>query len=135
MAYFYQLDSMEARAFSHNVTSSRGVQVQGQAMFVGLANKPRGSGSRPHTHPVEQFNFVLKGTLKATVGDEEALVGVGGLIHIPANTVHTIVATSEEDAVFLFVKDKSVDYKIIPTDGNENAGPRYEPGFGASQRE
>jgi quercetin dioxygenase-like cupin family protein len=131
MTYFYQLDDMKQQQFSRNVTSSYGVQVQGEAMFIGLAHKPRGSGSRPHTHPVEQFNFVLKGTLKAQVGEEEALVGVGGLIHIPAHTIHTIVATPEEDVVFLVVKDKRTEYRITPVDGDENAGPRYEPGFEA----
>lgn len=130
MTYFYQLNDMEKHGFSGNVTSSYGVQVQGEAMFIGLANKPRGSGSRPHTHPIEQFNYVLKGTLKAKVGDEEALVGPGGLIHIPAHVVHTVVATGEEDAVFLVVKDKRTAYKIDAVDGDQTAGPLYEPGFG-----
>lgn len=130
MGYFYQLDAMEKHGFSGNVTSSYGVQVQGEAMFVGLATKPLGSGSRPHTHPIEQFNYVLRGRLKARVGDEEAVVGPGGLIHIPAHVVHTIVATGNEDAVFLVVKDKRTAYAITAADGDQEAGPRYEPGYG-----
>mgnify|MGYP005806739807 CR=1 FL=1 len=130
MAYFYQLDEMEQRGFSGNVTSSYGVQVQGEVMFVGLAHKPLGTGSRPHTHPIEQFNYVLRGVLKAKVGDEEALVGPGGLIHIPAHVVHTIVAAGDEDAVFLVMKDKRTAYAITAADGDQQAGPRYEPGYG-----
>jgi quercetin dioxygenase-like cupin family protein len=123
------MDEMEKHQFVPGMTSAYGVKIQGEQMFIGLAHKPRGTGSRPHSHPIEQFNYVMKGVLKAKVGDEEKLVGPGGLIHIPANTVHTIVATPEEDVIFLVVKDKHKEYQVIPADGNTSAGPRYEPGF------
>jgi quercetin dioxygenase-like cupin family protein len=129
MKYFYQLDSMEKHQLVPGMTSASRATVEGEQMFVGLAHKPRGTGSRPHSHPIEQFNYVLKGVLKAKIGDEEALVGPGGLMHIPANTIHTIVATPEEDVIFLVVKDKHKEYEVIPADGDSTAGPRYEPGF------
>ena len=39
---------------------TRAVVVEGQNVQVGLAFEKRGCGSEPHTHPNEQFNFVVK---------------------------------------------------------------------------
>jgi quercetin dioxygenase-like cupin family protein len=127
--YFFNFAALPAHTFTKHTTSNGSV-VKGDTMIVGLVNKPRGSGSQPHYHPFEQFNYVIKGRLKATVGGKEETVGPGGLIHIPANTIHTIVATPEEDVVFFMVKEKTaMGTAGIPQDPNVT-GPRYEPGFG-----
>lgn len=126
--YFYRFEELPAHTFTRT-TTSRGTVVKGDKIYVGLVNKPRGSGSQPHRHPFEQFNYVLKGTLKAWVDGQEQLVPRGGLIHIPADTLHTIVATPEEDVVFLMVKEVTpMGTAGIPDDPNAE-GPRYEPGF------
>ena len=70
-----------------------------------LVNKPKGTGSRLHTHANEQFNLVLKGKVKYRVGDKEGIAGPGQLIHIPANVEHYVVTTDEEDAVYFAAKD------------------------------
>jgi hypothetical protein len=38
---------------------------------------------------------------------ERKTVGTGGIIHIPANALHSMVATDEEDVVFIVAKDAS----------------------------
>ena len=126
--YFFDFQRLPAHAFTKHTTSN-GTVVRGDKIYVGLVNKPRASGSQPHRHPFEQFNYVLKGKLKAWVGGQEQVVGVGGLIHIPANTLHTIVATPDEDVVFLMVKEVTpMGTAGIPEDPAVT-GPRYEPGF------
>lgn len=127
-SYFYDFQTLPSHGFTKHTTSNGSV-VKGDTVIVGLVNKPRGSGSQPHRHPFEQFNYVIKGKLKASVNGDEQVVGPGGLIHIPANTLHTIVATPEEDVVFFMVKEKTpMGTAGIPEDPNV-AGPRYEPGF------
>lgn len=127
-SYFYDFQSLPAHGFTKHTTSNGSV-VKGDTVIVGLVNKPRGSGSQPHRHPFEQFNYVIKGRLKALIDGEEQIVGPGGLMHIPANTLHTIVATPEEDVVFFMVKEKTdMGTAGIPEDPSVT-GPRYEPGF------
>lgn len=127
-SYFFDFERLPSHTFTKHTTSN-GAVVKGDKIYVGLVNKPRGSGSQPHRHPFEQFNYVLKGKLKAWVDGDEQVVGAGGLIHIPANTLHTIVATPEEDAVFLMVKEVTpMGTAGVPEDPKVT-GPRYEPGF------
>ena len=48
-------------------STSHGGVVEGERMLVGYIHKPKGTGARMHTHPNEQFNFVLKGTLHGSI--------------------------------------------------------------------
>jgi quercetin dioxygenase-like cupin family protein len=127
--YFYRPDEMGSRPFQPNVSTSTGAVIKGQHIYVGVVNKARGTGSQPHRHPFEQFNYVLKGTLKAWVNGQEQLVGAGGLIHIPENTPHSIVTTPDEDAVYIMMKNVT-PFGMDGIAEDENVkGPRYEKGF------
>jgi quercetin dioxygenase-like cupin family protein len=126
MKYFHDLEKMEMKDFAPHMTTSKGARVKGERMTVGIAHKARGTGSQPHRHPkVEQFNYVLKGALKAWVEGEEKTVGPGGLIHIPANALHTIVAVGDEDCIFFVAKDTGADPELgtggVPEDADVSA--------------
>jgi len=129
MQYFYKSNDMSKWAFDPKMTSSAGFKITGEHMVIGIADKRQGTGSQPHKHNVEQFNYVLKGQLRATVNGEEQLVGPGGIIHIPAETIHSIVAEPGEDVVFLVVKDRFKEYATTAMNPDAK-GPRFEPGFG-----
>jgi quercetin dioxygenase-like cupin family protein len=116
--YFFRFDEMEQFAFGPKVTSSFGAKVNGERMILGLAEKKPGTGSKPHKHNVEQFNYMVQGTVHAIVGDEEMTVTKGGVVYIPANVVHTITAIGDEDVVFLTVKDRFEDIKIDLVESN-----------------
>jgi len=109
-------------------STSHGGVVEGDRMLVGWINKPRGTGSRMHSHPNEQFNYVVKGTLKGSVNGKKVLAPAGTLIYIPANAPHTLVSTPEEDVIFIAIKDLSHGIIGMAIDGTM-AGPHYEPGF------
>jgi quercetin dioxygenase-like cupin family protein len=127
--YFIDFEKLGKHSFNNNLTTADGKVVKGDTMFVGMITKKRGSGSQPHTHPFEQFNYVVKGALRACVDGEERLVQPGGLIHIPANTVHTTVAGTDEDCVYLMIKEATpMGTSGIPQNPDVK-GPRYEPGF------
>ncbi len=127
--YVYALDKMNRQPVYEKLSSAEGASVSGESMHVGLVRKARGTGSRPHSHPNEQFNFVLQGTLKAEIDGKTYLVPKGSLIHIPANVVHSIIATPEEDVIFFVCKDaRHTLGNAVSADG-DYSGPRYESGF------
>lgn len=112
MKYFHNFENMEKFAFGPNVTSSFGSKIEGDRMILGLASKEPGTGSKLHQHNVEQFNYIMKGTVKAVVGEEERVVSAGAVIYIPANTPHSIYALDDQEVVFLTVKDKFEDIVV-----------------------
>ena len=109
-------------------SSAHGGVVEGDRMLVGYIRKPRGTGSRMHAHPNEQFNYVVQGTLKGSVNGKRVLAPAGTLIYIPANAPHTLVATPAEDVIFIAIKDLSHGIIGKAVDGTMR-GPRYEPGY------
>jgi len=101
----FNMGDMDQFMIGPHYSSSIGAAVRGKKLQVVLVNKPKGTGSRLHTHANEQFNLVLKGKVKYKVGDKEGIAGPGQLIHILANEEHYVVTTDEEDAVYFAAKD------------------------------
>lgn len=109
-------------------STANGPVVEGEKTQVGLMRKARGTGARPHSHPNEQWNYVVQGRLRVNIDGHEEIVGPGTLLYFPANVVHSTVAMPEEDVYFFVVKDLSHSIHGIPADGEETGG-FYEPGF------
>lgn len=120
-----ELDKIEAGT---GYSTSRGGVLEGERMQVGLINKARGTGSRLHSHPNEQFNYVLQGTLKVEMDGQTFLAPAGTVVYVPPNMVHSMVATPEEDVIFYVVKDLSHGIIGKAADGTMT-GAHYDPGF------
>ena len=88
-------------------STAHGPCVEGERMMVGLMRMKAGTGAEPHSHPNEQWIYVLEGTFRVTVGGTPVEAGPGAIVYVPANTVHDGHATSEADVVFFTVKDAS----------------------------
>jgi quercetin dioxygenase-like cupin family protein len=76
-------------------------------MIVALMRMPAGTGAEPHSHPNEQWIYVLEGTFRGTVGGEAVEAPPGSCLYIPADTIHSGGATAQGDVVFFTVKDAS----------------------------
>lgn len=126
--YFYNLDEEKKDYIGPHYSSAHGSVIQGERVQVAMVHKVKGTGSRLHTHPNEQFIFVLKGKVKARVQDQEKIATPGTVIHIPANAPHYMVATPEEDIQYFVSKDTSWGIAGTAVDGKES-GAHYEPGF------
>ena len=111
-------------------SASVGAVLTGQRAHVALVRQAPGTGSRVHTHPNEQFNYVLQGTLIADIDGQVLRVGKGEVVHIPAGMPHRHVAGPEEDAVFIAAKDTRDDMAVPAADGKKE-GTRSLPGYGA----
>lgn len=108
---------------------SIGAVVAGKSLQVSLVHNARGTGSKLHTHPNEQFNYVLQGTLIADIDGQVFRVPVGHIIHIPAGMVHSHVSSPKGDVLFVAAKDTRHGIVGPPVDGKHD-GPRTLPGFG-----
>ena len=76
-------------------------------MIVALMRMPAGTGAEPHSHPNEQWIFVLEGTFRAKIGNKDIEARPGMLLYVPSNVVHSLKATLEADGVFFTAKDAS----------------------------
>ncbi|HZL88160.1 MAG TPA: cupin domain-containing protein [Pirellulaceae bacterium] len=66
------------------------------------ARLPPGAATRPHYHArTEEIYYVLSGTGRMKIGDQERLVGPGDAVAIPPGSVHTIVNAGSETLKFL----------------------------------
>ena len=129
MQCFYNFDELEDILIGPDYSSCHGGWVKGDRIQVLLYHKERGTGSRPHRHPNEQFIYILKGAIKAKVEDEERIAREGEVIYIPSNALHSMVAAPEEDVIYFVAKDTSFGIHGIPEDGGKT-GAYYEPGYG-----
>ena len=131
--YIFKVREMPHIAAGTGYSSAEGPVVEGERIQCGLITKRRGTGARPHSHPNEQWNFIVQGTLRVKVGDQpEQLCGPGTLLYFPANMMHSTVTTAEEDAVYLAIKDMSHGIIGMAADGTM-AGPHIDPGFEATR--
>lgn len=88
-------------------TSANGAVIEGERMLMGLMHMPRGTSGTAHTHPNEQWIYVIKGTLVGEVDGVAIRAPAGSLIYIPAGLAHSARATSDDDVVFFTAKDRS----------------------------
>ena len=126
--YQYDFANLEKIPAGTGYSSSHGGVVEGERMLVGYIHKPRGTGSRMHSHPNEQFNLVVKGRLKGEVNGKAIDAPAGTLIYIPANAPHMLVSTPDEDVIFVAIKDLSHGIIGKAVDGTMD-GPAYLEGF------
>jgi quercetin dioxygenase-like cupin family protein len=88
-------------------SSVEGGVVEGDRMIVALMRMPAGTGAEPHSHPNEQWIYILEGTFRAKIGDAEVEAKPGSVVYVPSNVVHSARATPKGDVVFFTVKDAS----------------------------
>ena len=105
--YVFNLASVNHILGGPDYSTANGSCVEGDRMIVGLMRMPAGTGAEAHSHPNEQWIYILQGTFRAKIGDRELEAKVGSVIYIPSNTVHAGKATADADVVFFTVKDAS----------------------------
>ena len=128
-SYIFDMAQLARMDAGTGYSSAEGPVVEGDRIQVGLITMKRGTGARPHSHPNEQWVYLLKGKGRVTVDNQPETIASGGtLIYLPANVVHAMVALPEEDVVFFTCKDMSHGILGAPADG-KMTGPHYEPGF------
>jgi mannose-6-phosphate isomerase-like protein (cupin superfamily) len=81
--YVFDLARLVGLDAGPGYSTAHGPVVEGERMQIGLMRMPRGTGGRPHSHPNEQWVYVLQGTLDAEVDGVKCRVPAGSLMYIP----------------------------------------------------
>lgn len=126
--YAFDLARLQRIDAGPGYSTAHGPVVEGERIQIGLMRMPRGTGGRPHSHPNEQWVYVIQGTLEGEVDGVKCRVPAGALLYIPADTVHWALATPDEDVLFLTAKDMTHGIVGTPVDASV-AAPLYAPGF------
>lgn len=111
-------------------SSTVAAALTGQHLIMALARQTRGTGAKAHSHPNEQFNYIVAGVMTGELGGETIFAHAGTLGHTPATIVHTGLACPDEDLMFLAMKDTRHGLSGPPVDGRHD-GPACLPGFGS----
>ncbi|AOJ05835.1 cupin [Burkholderia mayonis] len=101
--------------------------VSGDALMMAKLFLKKGAFVGTHSHPNEQFTYILEGCLLFRYGvqlEHEAEVGPGEILHIPANVPHNALCL--EDAVDLDV------FTPLRADWLAPGGNRYFAGASAA---
>jgi mannose-6-phosphate isomerase-like protein (cupin superfamily) len=110
-------------------SSTVGAVLTGSQIILTLGTQARGTGANAHTHPNEQFNYIVQGTMTGDIAGEIVFAPRGTLLHTPAAVAHTGLACPDEDLVFLAMEDTRHGIVGASVDGKYE-GPNYLPGFG-----
>ncbi len=105
--YYFEMGSLEEIMGGPAYSTAAGTCIEGDRMMVALMRMPAGSGSEPHSHPNEQWSYIMEGYIDSVIDGVKKRVGPGEVMYIPANTIHNGVATDDGDVVFFTVKDTS----------------------------
>ena len=105
--YLFDLAKVNHILGGPDYSTANGACVEGDRMIVGLMRMPAGTGAEPHSHPNEQWIYILEGVFHAIVGgDIDHRAGIG-LNRLAADVVHSGKAGADRDVVFFTVKDSS----------------------------
>ncbi len=105
--YLFNLASVNHILGGPDYSTANGACVEGDRMIVGLMRMPAGTGAAPHSHPNEQWIYILEGTFHATIGGKAVEAKPGSVLYIPADAMHDGKAGADADVVFFTVKDAS----------------------------
>jgi quercetin dioxygenase-like cupin family protein len=78
--------------------------VTGEHITIAQVFLAPGGGAPKHRHVNEQFSYIIKGTLRFWIGDEEKVVDVraGEILHLPSDLPHRAEALDEVFAIDVF---------------------------------
>ena len=105
--YAFDLGTVEKILGGPDYSTALGPCVEGDRMIVGLMRMKAGTGAEPHSHPNEQWLYILQGTFEAVIDGKSIEAKPGTAIYIPADIIHSGKASADGDVVFFTVKDGS----------------------------
>ena len=105
--HLFDLASINHIKGGPHYSSVEGGVVEGDRMIVALMRMPAGTGAETHSHPNEQWIYILEGTFAGEVEGKPFEAKPGTVLYIPSNAMHSGKATKDGDVVFFTVKDSS----------------------------
>ena len=78
--------------------------VSGETLHVARLRAGKGQRGQMHSHPNEQFLFVVEGSVSAEIGGCTHMVGRHCVLHVPPDMAHCI-GTADQDALVIVLQD------------------------------
>lgn len=104
---FHRFENFTSNLLTPHLSSARGPVIEGRYMYFCLVRKEPGTGSELHYHPNELLIFPLSGKFNIIVGKDRRVIAPGTFVHVPAYARHSVKATEEGAAQYLYMKDKT----------------------------
>jgi mannose-6-phosphate isomerase-like protein (cupin superfamily) len=105
--YLFNLANVNHILGGPDYSTANGSCVEGDRMIVGLMRMPAGTGATAHSHPNEQWIYILEGTFHAVIDGTPVEAPEGSVVYVPAGVTHSAAAGAGQDVVFFTVKDAS----------------------------
>jgi quercetin dioxygenase-like cupin family protein len=103
--YLFELAKLDPILGGPDYARAIGPCVEGDRMMFAVMRIPAGTGAEPHSHPNEQWMYVLEGNFTVTIEGKTVQARPGSVVYVPANLVHETRASPDGDVVFATVKD------------------------------
>ncbi|HEY1724146.1 MAG TPA: cupin domain-containing protein [Steroidobacteraceae bacterium] len=118
--YHFDLKRVNSVMGGPEYSTAFGGCVEGERMMAALMRMPAGTGAEMHSHPNEQWIYILEGAMESNVNGQREVMRPGTVIYIPAGTRHFGRALAGEDVVFFTVKDTSHGLHGVKTQKDED---------------
>jgi quercetin dioxygenase-like cupin family protein len=105
--YHFDIANVNSVMGGPEYSTAFGGCVEGERMMAALMRMPAGTGAESHSHPNEQWIYILEGAMESVVNGQREIMKPGHVIYIPAGTIHYGRALPDADVVFFTVKDTS----------------------------
>jgi quercetin dioxygenase-like cupin family protein len=79
------------------------INKKAEPFIVTVEPKPEGTAVEKNSHPGQEFNYVLEGSLKLIIKDHEIVLNKGDSIYFDSSCGHAMVALKDKPARFLAI--------------------------------
>jgi len=79
------------------------INKKAEPFIVTVEPKPKDTPVHTNTHPGQEFNYVLEGSLRFIIRDQEFVLGEGDSIYFDSSCDHAMVALNDKAARFLAI--------------------------------
>lgn len=105
MQYFY--DKFETHIWQYiKDTHSDSVKIEvlidippAEEFRIHITHFQPGAGAEPHTHEWEHAMYIMQGTAKVNIDDQESILKKGMLAFVPKNKTHSIYNIGDEELI------------------------------------
>lgn len=96
--------SVERRKqYKYQNLAEKFIHKKAEFFIVTVEPKPRGTKPETNSHPGQEFNYVLEGSLKVYIHNNEIILNEGDSIYFDSNYEHAMEALEGKSARFLAV--------------------------------
>jgi len=90
-------------AYSYEALATNFINRKAEPFIVTASPKPDDSHMEFNSHPGQEFNLILKGSLKIFLNNKEMLLNEGDSIYFDASVPHSMKAANNETCEFLAI--------------------------------